>query len=53
MVAFNSEVYLNTLRTGEADLRFSHGETRYICKFSLVSLHKGECFQRYRILKHY
>jgi len=28
-------------------------ETWYICKFSLVSLHKGECFQRYHTLKHY
>ena len=44
---------INTLRTGDADLRFQHGETRYICKFSLVSLHKGECFQRYHTLKHY
>ena len=35
------------------DLRFSHGESRYICKFSLVPLHKGECFQRYHTLKHY
>jgi len=23
------------------------------CKFSLVPLHKGECFQRYHTLKHY
>jgi len=44
---------LNTLRTGDADLRFQHGEAQYICKFSLVPLHKGECFQRYPILKHY
>ena len=29
------------------------GETRYICKFCLVPLHKGECFQRYHTLKHY
>ena len=43
----------NTLRTGDADLRFEHGETRYICKFSLVPLHKRECFQRYHTLKHY
>jgi hypothetical protein len=43
----------NTLRTGDADLLFYHGETRYICKFSLVPLHKGECFQRYHTLKHY
>jgi hypothetical protein len=28
-------------------------ETRYICKFCLVLLHKGECFQRYCTLKHY
>jgi hypothetical protein len=28
-------------------------ETRYICKFCLVQLHKGECFQRYHTLKHY
>jgi len=28
-------------------------ETRYICKFCLVPLHKGECFQRYHTLKHY
>ena len=29
-------------------------ETWYICKFCLVPLHKGECFQRYyRTLKHY
>ena len=46
-------VPFNTLRTGDADLRFWHGETRYICKFSLVPLHKGECFQRYHTLKHY
>jgi len=44
---------VNTLRTGDADLRFQHGGTRYICKFSLVPLHKGECFQRYHKLKHY
>ena len=44
---------LKTLRTGDAVLRFLHGETRYICKFSLVPLHKGECFQRYHTLKHY
>ena len=44
---------INTLRTGDADLRFLHGEARYICKFSLVPLHKGECFQRYHTLKHY
>ena len=43
----------NTLRTGDADLRFLHGETRYICKFSLVPLHKGEGFQMYHTLKHY
>jgi len=28
-------------------------ETRYICKFCLVPLHKGKCFQRYQTLKHY
>jgi hypothetical protein len=28
-------------------------ETRYDCKFCLVPLHKGECFQRYCTLKHY
>jgi len=28
-------------------------ETRYICKFCLVPLHKGECFQRYHTIKHY
>ena len=28
-------------------------ETRTICKFCLVPLHKGECFQRYHTLKHY
>jgi len=28
-------------------------ETWYICKFSLVPLHKGYCFQRYHTLKHY
>jgi hypothetical protein len=28
-------------------------ETRYICKFRLVPLRKGECFQRYHTLKHY
>jgi hypothetical protein len=27
-------------------------ETRYICKFCLVPLHKRECFQRYHTLKH-
>jgi hypothetical protein len=27
-------------------------ETRYICKFCLVLLHKGECFRRYHNLKH-
>jgi hypothetical protein len=44
---------LQLCRTGDANLHFLHGETRYICKFSLVPLHKGECFQRYHILKHY
>ena len=29
------------------------GETRYICKFCLVPLHKGESFQRYHTLQHY
>jgi hypothetical protein len=28
-------------------------ETRYICEFCIVPLHKGECFQRYHMLKHY
>jgi hypothetical protein len=28
-------------------------ETRYICKFCILPLHKGECFQRYHTLKHY
>ena len=28
-------------------------ETRYICKFCSVPLHKGECFQRYHTLNHY
>jgi len=28
-------------------------ETQYICKFCLVPLHKGECFQRYHTLQHY
>jgi hypothetical protein len=28
-------------------------ETRYICKFCLVLLHKGGCFQRYHTLEHY
>jgi len=28
-------------------------ETRYICKFWLVPLHKVECFQRHHTLKHY
>jgi len=28
-------------------------ETRYICKFCLVPLHKGEGFQRYHTLQHY
>jgi len=28
-------------------------ETRYIRKFCLVPLHKGECFQRYHTLKYY
>ena len=28
-------------------------ETRYICKFCLVPLHKGERFQRYHTPKHY
>jgi hypothetical protein len=28
-------------------------ETRYICKFCLVPLHKRECLQRYHTLKHY
>ena len=45
--------YFNTLQAGDADLRFWHGESRYICKFSLVPLRKGECFQRYHTLKHY
>jgi hypothetical protein len=44
---------LQLCRTGDTDLCFWHGETRYICKFSLVPLHKGECFQRYHTLKHY
>jgi hypothetical protein len=28
-------------------------ETKYICEFCIVLLHKGECFQRYHTLKHY
>lgn len=28
-------------------------ETRYICSFCTVPLHKGECFERYHTLKHY
>jgi hypothetical protein len=44
---------LQLWRTGDTNLRFLNGETRYICKFSLVPLHKGECFQRYHTLKHY
>jgi hypothetical protein len=28
-------------------------ETRYICKFCVVSLHKEECFERDHSLKHY
>jgi hypothetical protein len=28
-------------------------ETRYMFKFCLVPLHKGECFQRYHTLKQY
>jgi hypothetical protein len=28
-------------------------ETRYICKFCIVPLHKEECFERYHSLKHY
>jgi hypothetical protein len=28
-------------------------ETRYICKFCLVLFHRGECFHKYHILKHY
>ena len=32
---------------------FNTVETRYICKFSLVPLKKGGCFQRYHTLKHY
>ena len=28
-------------------------ETRYICKFCLEPLHKGECFLRYHTLQHY
>jgi hypothetical protein len=28
-------------------------ESRYICKFCLVPLHKGECFQRYHTLNQY
>jgi hypothetical protein len=28
-------------------------ETRYICKFCLVPIHKEECFQRYHTLMHY
>ena len=27
--------------------------TRYICKFCSVPLHKGYCFERYRILRNY
>jgi len=41
------------MRTGDADLRFEHGESRFICKFFLVPLRKGEWFQRYHTLKHY
>jgi len=43
ILRFPLEIFnmLNTLRTGDADLRFKHGETWYICKFSLVPLHKG------------
>jgi hypothetical protein len=33
--------------------RKKRSETRYIFKFCLVPLHKGECFQRYHTLKHY
>jgi hypothetical protein len=28
-------------------------ETRYICEFCVVSLHKGSCFEKYHTLKHY
>lgn len=28
-------------------------ETRYMCKFCNVPLHKGKCFERYHTLKHY
>jgi hypothetical protein len=28
-------------------------ETRYICEFCVVALHKGSCFEKYHTLKHY
>jgi hypothetical protein len=28
-------------------------ETRYICEFCVVPLHRGSCFENYHILKHY
>jgi hypothetical protein len=28
-------------------------QTRYICEFCVVPLHKGECFQRYHTLKYF
>lgn len=28
-------------------------ETRYICKFCVVPLHKGECFERYHTMERY
>jgi len=34
-------------------LHKKRSETRYVCKFCLVPLHKGECFHRYHTLKHY
>ena len=33
--------------------RGSRGETRYICSYYTVPLHKGDCFASYHSLKHY
>jgi hypothetical protein len=35
------------------DAHNKRNECRYICNFCLVPLHRGECFQRYHILKYY
>ena len=33
--------------------RKKRSETRYVCKFCIVPLHKGSCFERYQSLTNY